>query len=255
MLITSLGIFPLIFTKTLWDRFCYTSFHSSGNGSPEKLGNLLKSTFKKWWSWHLNTWSLTLESPSSWFQGSTSLMSSLLRTAAFRSTQAPNEWMQHTWCNLATRCFNKMATAWMPLLVWLFFSKCRAMVLRWPWSSILPSTAKRLDYQISSITVSSVEVLEQVHQPLWACFLLCKRIMITPVHAAAKSLLLCPTLCDPIDGSPPGSPAPVLDVRNHSCEQGRHSHEAYTKNNNKLLDIPKIVVTLDKVVTNVSLAR
>ena len=23
--------------------------------------------------------------------------------------------------------------------------------------------------------------------------------------AAAKSLLLCPTLCDPIDGSPPGS--------------------------------------------------
>ena len=24
--------------------------------------------------------------------------------------------------------------------------------------------------------------------------------------AAAKLLLLCPTLCDPIDGSPPGSP-------------------------------------------------
>ena len=26
--------------------------------------------------------------------------------------------------------------------------------------------------------------------------------------AAAKSLQLCPTLCDPIDGSPPGSPHP-----------------------------------------------
>ena len=26
--------------------------------------------------------------------------------------------------------------------------------------------------------------------------------------AAAKSLLLCPTLCDPRDGSPPGSPYP-----------------------------------------------
>ena len=25
---------------------------------------------------------------------------------------------------------------------------------------------------------------------------------------AAKSLQLCPTLCDPIDGSPPGSPIP-----------------------------------------------
>ena len=26
-----------------------------------------------------------------------------------------------------------------------------------------------------------------------------------PAAAAAKSLQLCPTLCDPIDGSPPGS--------------------------------------------------
>ena len=27
-----------------------------------------------------------------------------------------------------------------------------------------------------------------------------------PAAAAAKSLQSCPTLCDPIDGSPPGSP-------------------------------------------------
>ena len=46
---------------------------------------------------------------------------------------------------------------------------------------------------------------------------------------AAKSLQSCPTLCDPIDGSPPGSPVPgilqartlentgvgTLSVRNH----------------------------------------
>ena len=32
--------------------------------------------------------------------------------------------------------------------------------------------------------------------------------------AAAKSLQLCPTLCDPIDGSPPGSPFPgILKAR------------------------------------------
>ena len=32
--------------------------------------------------------------------------------------------------------------------------------------------------------------------------------------AAAKSLQSCPTLCDPIDGSPPGSPGPgILRVR------------------------------------------
>ena len=32
--------------------------------------------------------------------------------------------------------------------------------------------------------------------------------------ATAKSLQSCPTLCDPIDGSPPGSPVPgILQVR------------------------------------------
>ena len=32
--------------------------------------------------------------------------------------------------------------------------------------------------------------------------------------AAAKSLLSCPTLCDPRDGSPPGSPVPgILQAR------------------------------------------
>ena len=29
-------------------------------------------------------------------------------------------------------------------------------------------------------------------------------------NAAAKSLQSCPTLCDPIDGSPPGSPIPGI---------------------------------------------
>ena len=34
------------------------------------------------------------------------------------------------------------------------------------------------------------------------------------VAAAAKSLQSCPTLCDPIDSSPPGSPAPgILQAR------------------------------------------
>ena len=40
----------------------------------------------------------------------------------------------------------------------------------------------------------------------------------TILHAAAaataKSLQSCPTLCDPIDGSPPGSPVPgILQAR------------------------------------------
>ena len=38
--------------------------------------------------------------------------------------------------------------------------------------------------------------------------------MITAAAAAAKSLQTCLTLCDPIDGSPPGSPVPgILQAR------------------------------------------
>ena len=37
---------------------------------------------------------------------------------------------------------------------------------------------------------------------------------ISTAAAAAKSLQSCPTLCDPIDGSPPGSPVPgILQAR------------------------------------------
>ena len=38
--------------------------------------------------------------------------------------------------------------------------------------------------------------------------------------AAAKSLQSCPTLCEPIDGSPPGSPIPGImlqDKANKNC--------------------------------------
>ena len=35
-------------------------------------------------------------------------------------------------------------------------------------------------------------------------------VMTCAAAAAAKSLQSCPTLCDPIDGSPSGSPVPVI---------------------------------------------
>ena len=35
-------------------------------------------------------------------------------------------------------------------------------------------------------------------------------IVLSEVAAAAKSLQSCPTLCDLIDGSPPGSPVPGI---------------------------------------------
>ena len=44
---------------------------------------------------------------------------------------------------------------------------------------------------------------------------ICKRLSIKVLAAAAaKSLQSCPTLCDPIDGSTPGSPVPgILQAR------------------------------------------
>ena len=42
--------------------------------------------------------------------------------------------------------------------------------------------------------------------------------------ATAKSLQSCPTLCDPIDGSPPGSPVPgILQARTLEKEMATHS--------------------------------
>ena len=42
----------------------------------------------------------------------------------------------------------------------------------------------------------------------------CENWTIKKVAAAAKSLQSCPTLCDSIDGSPPGSPVPgILQAR------------------------------------------
>ena len=42
----------------------------------------------------------------------------------------------------------------------------------------------------------------------------CDNIPYAASAAAAKSLQSCPTLCDPIDGSPPDSPAPgILQAR------------------------------------------
>ena len=37
-----------------------------------------------------------------------------------------------------------------------------------------------------------------------------ENVVVVVAAAAAKSLQLCPTLCDPIDGSPTGSPVPGI---------------------------------------------
>ena len=50
--------------------------------------------------------------------------------------------------------------------------------------------------------------------------------LLAAAAAAAKSLQSCPTLCDPIDGSPPGSPIPgILQARTREWASYKMSKE------------------------------
>ena len=81
--------------------------------------------------------------------------------------------------------------------------------------------AKVLIYTPNSKQVSTI--VEDVKQPWLLCIESRLRfdtapgknsMSESPVAAAAKSLQSCLTLCDPIDGSPPGFPVPgILQAR------------------------------------------
>ena len=62
--------------------------------------------------------------------------------------------------------------------------------------------------------------------------------------AAAKSLQLCPTLCDPIDGNPPGSAVPgILQARTLEWVAISFSNAWKWKVNVKLLSRVRLLVT------------
>ena len=62
--------------------------------------------------------------------------------------------------------------------------------------------------------------------------------------AAAKSLQSCPTLCDPIDGSPPGSPIPgILQARTREWVAISFSNAWKWKVKVKLLSRVQLLVT------------
>ena len=63
--------------------------------------------------------------------------------------------------------------------------------------------------------------------------------------AAAKSLQSCPTLCDPIDGSPPGSPIPgILQARTLEWVAISFSNAGKWKVKVKSLSRVRLLVTL-----------
>ena len=68
--------------------------------------------------------------------------------------------------------------------------------------------------QITGPHTSPQAGVESKYNLVWRCPL----FFLNRVAAAAKSLQSCPTLCDPIDGSPPGSPVPgILQARTPEC--------------------------------------
>ena len=75
----------------------------------------------------------------------------------------------------------------------------RTLLLIPPLCDSFSSTNPRLPLHLSALATRSLS-----------------SVSVSLFHAAAvaKSLQLCPTLCDPIDGSPPGSPIPgILQAR------------------------------------------
>ena len=64
--------------------------------------------------------------------------------------------------------------------------------------------------------------------------------------AAAKSLQSCPTLCDPIDGSPPGSPVPgIFQARTLEWAAISFSNAWKGKVKEKLLSCPTLSDFMD----------
>ena len=64
-------------------------------------------------------------------------------------------------------------------------------------------------YTQAYATYIDTHILISTH--MYVCMYVCSLLA---AAAAAKSLQSCPTLCDPIDGSPPGSAVPgILQAR------------------------------------------
>ena len=97
-----------------------------------------------------------------------------------------------------------------------------------PWSLLMPSSYHGYWTEINFsscplllVNIAHASVSEQILAVLQQCYKLLFWVTLTSksykflfAAAAAKSLQSYPTLCDPIDGSPPGSPVPgILQAR------------------------------------------
>ena len=78
-----------------------------------------------------------------------------------------------------------------------------------PWDSPGKNTGVGCHFLLQCMKVKSEREVAQYRQEYWSG--VPSPSPVTPsAAAAAKSLQSCPTLCDPIDGSPPGFPVPGI---------------------------------------------
>ena len=74
------------------------------------------------------------------------------------------------------------------------------------------SAMESREWELSVLFLSLVAGLKKIFFFNWG--VVASQCCIAAAAAAAKLLQSCPTLCDPIDGSPPGSPIPgILQAR------------------------------------------
>ena len=85
------------------------------------------------------------------------------------------------------------------------------------------------------VILSILSIVEQLYFPMSS---------FVPVAAAAKSLQLCPALCDPIDGSPRGSPVPgILQARTLEWVAISFSNAGKWKVKMKSLSLVRLLLT------------
>ena len=86
---------------------------------------------------------------------------------------------------------------------------------QWPrrvWATVRWSLDEEVSHPRESISTWGKSMQSMVTVPARLCNLPCTSMYYSA--AAAKSLQSCPTLCDPIDGNPPGSTVPgILQTR------------------------------------------
>ena len=83
----------------------------------------------------------------------------------------------------------------------------QARILEW----VAISFSRRSSPPRDRTCISRIGRLILYHLATWEALQYCSRLLILIAAApSAKSLQSCPTLCDPIDGSPPGSSVPGI---------------------------------------------